>query len=585
MPDGDLSGQTIRGYELRESIGAGGFGAVYRAYQSAVRREVAVKVILPQFANQPEFIRRFEAEAEIVARLEHPYIVPLYDFWRDPGGAYLVMRWLSGGSLRNLIRRERLSLTDLARILDQIGAALGLAHRRGVIHLDLKPDNILLDDDRNGFLADFGIAKSLNAPGEGENYEHGERVVSGTPTYLAPEQLTGAPVTSKADIYSLGIMLYELLVGEPPFPRLTPTQLMQKHLFETLPPLAIKRADLPLAINAVVQKTTAKNPDERYPDAPSVALAFRQALGSMSPDAGPVTDEHTVALRRAPTPASNRPARPDSRRVPTPPVPAADNPHEMTVTPDMPFTPPSELLGGRTVTPADDLRVPSEFERTVTPADDLLVPSEFDRTITPADEDLPQIILALDSLDNPYKGLRAFEEADAADFFGREALVEQLGVRLAQRDHLARFLAVVGPSGSGKSSAIKAGLIPALRRGVIRELSGASRWFVVEMTPTPKLMRKPYKIADHKSRPCSSLPIKNVWPSPPVVPGGRRASMMSSCARSYGFWIDSHGAPNAASTIKTNSARPNTAAKRLRLAAAYSRPARRSSSGWPALWQ
>ncbi len=97
MPNDDLTGQTICGYELRESIGAGGFGAVYRAYQAAIRREVAVKAILPQFANEPEFVRRFEAEAQIVARLEHPYIVPLYDFWRDPGGAYLVMRWLPGG--------------------------------------------------------------------------------------------------------------------------------------------------------------------------------------------------------------------------------------------------------------------------------------------------------------------------------------------------------------------------------------------------------------------------------------------------------------------------------------------------------
>src|SRR5262249_17289045 len=117
MPDRDLTGQTLRGYELRKAIGMGGFGAVYRAYQAAVSRDVAVKVILPQFANEPEFIRRFEAEAQIVARLEHPYIVPLYDFWREPDGAYLVMRWLSGGSLHGLLRHGHLPLTDVARIL------------------------------------------------------------------------------------------------------------------------------------------------------------------------------------------------------------------------------------------------------------------------------------------------------------------------------------------------------------------------------------------------------------------------------------------------------------------------------------
>ncbi len=143
----DLSGQIIKGYELREMIGLGGFAAVYRAYQFVVEREVAIKVILPKHANAPDFIRRFEAEAQLIARLEHIHIVPLYDYWREPNNAYLVMRWLRGGSLFDLLQKQRIwELHDIARLLDQIAAALTVAHRNGVIHQDLTPGNILFDD-------------------------------------------------------------------------------------------------------------------------------------------------------------------------------------------------------------------------------------------------------------------------------------------------------------------------------------------------------------------------------------------------------------------------------------------------------
>jgi serine/threonine protein kinase/DNA-binding XRE family transcriptional regulator len=158
----DLSGRAIRGYDLGERIGAGGFGAVYRAVQPLVEREVAIKIILPQYADHPEFIRRFEAEAQLVARLEHPHIVPLYDYWREPGVAYLVMRLLRGGSLQAKLKEGPLALDAVVLLLEQIGAALHTAHRAGVVHRDLKPANVLLDEDGNGYLADFGIAKNLN---------------------------------------------------------------------------------------------------------------------------------------------------------------------------------------------------------------------------------------------------------------------------------------------------------------------------------------------------------------------------------------------------------------------------------------
>ncbi|PJF20519.1 MAG: serine/threonine protein kinase, partial [Phototrophicales bacterium] len=149
----NIEKQTIRGYELHELLAQGGMGEVYRATQTVVGREVVIKKILPKYANQPEFIRRFEAEAKLVAQLDHLHIAPLYDYWRDPTGAYLVMRYLRGGTLRDSVRESGpWSPRAAVRLLNQIGAALTVAHRRNVVHRDIKPANILLDDDQNAYL-------------------------------------------------------------------------------------------------------------------------------------------------------------------------------------------------------------------------------------------------------------------------------------------------------------------------------------------------------------------------------------------------------------------------------------------------
>ena len=163
----DLSGQIIKGYELGERLGGGAYGAVYRATQPQVGREVAIKIILPEFANQPDFIRRFESEAQLVAHLEHLHIVPLYDYWREPDGAYLVMRLMKGGSLADSLRENGAwEPSDAARLVDQIASALEAAHKQGVVHRDLKPANILLDEDGNAYLSDFGIPRKW-APRQG----------------------------------------------------------------------------------------------------------------------------------------------------------------------------------------------------------------------------------------------------------------------------------------------------------------------------------------------------------------------------------------------------------------------------------
>jgi WD40 repeat protein len=371
-------GRVIRSYELGELVGTGGFGAVYRARQPSVAREVAIKIIWPAFANQPSFIRRFEAEAQLVAALEHPHIVPVYDYWRDPEGAYIVMRYLRGGPLRTLGSGRDLPLRQVAQIVEQVATALALAHRYGVVHRDIKPENILLDEERNAYLADFGIAQIISAVQQSAD----EFSSMGSPAYAAPEVMLGHSVTIQSDIYSLGIVVFELLSGEYPYPGLeemSQTQLISMRTKEPLPPLFTRRPELPRPLTDVLMRATALNPSDRYADALSFHEAFREALGQ-----GAVA--RTAASR--------------------------------------------SLI----------------------------------RELVP----------------NPYRGLRAFAERDAHVFYGRESLVRRLLSRMMQNEEYHRFLAVVGPSGSGKSSVVRAGLIPMLRKGA---LPGSEQWFYSDFVP------------------------------------------------------------------------------------------------------
>ncbi|MDQ5854132.1 MAG: protein kinase [Chloroflexota bacterium] len=398
-------GRRVKGYYLREQIGAGGYGAVFRAYQVAVQRDVAIKMIASHYANQPEFIRRFEYEAQLVARLEHPHIVPLFDYWRDRSGAYLVMRWMRGGNLQTLLQRGPLPFDAAFHLLAQIIAGLTTAHRQGIVHRDLKPANLLLDEGGNVYLADFGIAKDAQHPARA--VPDGVGRLSSSPAYSAPEQLRGEPVTPRTDIYSLGILLYEMLAGGHPFHAATPTEQIDSHLREEVPPLTTRRPDLPASVDTLLAKATAKNPMLRYADVMSLLDDARRIVV-------PGRAVHRVASLDRDQLQGGMP--------------------EMAETADV-------MLGAPSLMYAEAIAA---------------------------------------RVENPYKGLRAFQEADAPDFFGREALVQHLVTRLAEPSTLQRFLGVVGPSGSGKSSLVRAGLVPALRQGI---LPGAGRWFVVTMLP------------------------------------------------------------------------------------------------------
>lgn len=295
-------GNIIRGYQILEKIGEGGAGTVYKAYQSNLGRLVAIKILKQKYAYNIEFIRRFQTEAELVARLEHPHIIPLYDYWDDVSGIYIVMRWLSAGSLRaTLGQGKSWPLLETSQLLDQVADALYVAHQVGIIHRDLKPDNILLDERRNAYLTDFGLAKNVlsdsmdNTSTEQsleelikaqkkffEQQPHAtlyitdSNLLAGTPAYLSPEQIRFKALSPQTDIYSLGIMLYEMLAGELPFSG-NVEESITKHLNEVVPSLHDRYPHIPAAVDAVIAKATAKHWEDRYPDVLALTRDFRRA--------------------------------------------------------------------------------------------------------------------------------------------------------------------------------------------------------------------------------------------------------------------------------------------------------------------
>ncbi len=346
--------RMIRGYEVRQVLMEDDFGVVYLAYQPSVGREVMVSTIRAEYANDLAFVGYFEREAQIVANLEHPHILPLYDYWRDAEGAYLVMPLMNGGSLDESLQSGGWNLDLALRAVDQIGSALAYAHRRGVLHHDLNPGNVLLDDDGNAYLTDFGIAARLT-PTAGVS-------VRLHPGYIPPEESAGGPYTAQSDIFRLGALTFHLLAGVPP-PEVGP-----------LPNLVEIRPGIPPQLADAVARATAEEASYRFGRMEDYLREVRRAAGV-----------------------------------------------------------------------------------------DVVIPSGM-------------IVASAEELRNPYKGLRAFGESDAVDFHGRVGLVDDLLQKVT--DH--RLVTVVGPSGSGKSSLVHAGLVPALRAGGI---TGSQHWLLTSMFP------------------------------------------------------------------------------------------------------
>ncbi len=325
-----------------------------------------------ELADDPRFIQRFEAEAQLVARLEHPHIVPLYDYWRRPGGAYLVFRLLRGGSLAERIAAGPVPFDDVTRFVEELSGALAAAHSLGVVHRDVKPANVLFDETGNSYLADFGIAV-LDDADDRDDHALGLRS-AGSPLYASPEQARDATSSPASDQYALGVVAWEALVGRPPFTGSTTTELLRSKLGVPVPHLP-SRVEVPSAIDAVLQRATAPHPSERFADVMELAHAWRDAILAGADTAARTTGE--LGDDDAEVAAAVRPSR-GCRR------------------------------------------------------------SRSTRT----------------------RACASFREADAREFHGRDELVSRLVDVVATTP----LVTVVGPSGSGKSSLVHAGLVPELRR-------------------------------------------------------------------------------------------------------------------------
>ena len=303
-----LRAATLGEYEILGELGRGGMACVYLGHDIALDRKVAIKVMLPDVLRQEGMTERFKREAKTAANLGHPHIVPIFTVRESPGILFFVMKYVEGRPLDSVIREMGRVPFDMVRtVVSQVGGALDYAHRKGVIHRDVKPANIMIDTEGWALVADFGIAKVTEA--------HGLTIsgsVVGTPYYMSPEQAEGGALTGASDQYSLGIVAYEMLAGKPPFDNPSLIGLLLAHREATPPPLESLRPDCPAPMRAAVERMMAKRPEQRFPSVREAAAAFTSAARV---DADAVrTAMMTLArsnpkpLRRVSTPRSPAPA-------------------------------------------------------------------------------------------------------------------------------------------------------------------------------------------------------------------------------------------------------------------------------------
>jgi serine/threonine protein kinase len=298
----NLMGRTIGNYQIMEELGRGGMAVVYRAYQQSLNRYVAIKVLPPQFAFDQEFVERFQREAKAAAGLRHPNIVVIHDVGQEEGIYYIVMEYLEGRTLKQVIEQGGpLPPKQVGRILEQVAAALDYAHKRGFIHRDVKPANIFVGEGDRVTLTDFGIAKA------GAETQHLTRtgMLMGTPEYMSPEQAAGGMVDHRTDLYALGVVLYQMLVGRVPFRGTTPHAVLHAVIYEPPPPPRQINPNLPPVIEAVIMKAVAKRPEQRFQRGAEMVAALRTALAgrpyaavSVPPPPGPGPSRAAPARRR-----------------------------------------------------------------------------------------------------------------------------------------------------------------------------------------------------------------------------------------------------------------------------------------------
>ena len=267
-------GENVGPYRITEQLGQGGMATVYKAYHAALDRYVALKALHPAFNEDKSFAARFQREARVVAKLEHPNIVPIYDYAEHESRPYLVMKYIEGDTLKARLLQGPLSSEEINQVVDSVGSALAYAHQQGILHRDIKPSNVLIGTDGIMYLADFGLARIAQA---GESTLSSDSIM-GTPQYISPEQAMGKKELDEGtDIYSFGVMLYEMVVGQVPFTADTPFSIIHDHIYSPLPMPRAINPQVPESVERVLLKALAKERADRYDTVPSLVKAFKDA--------------------------------------------------------------------------------------------------------------------------------------------------------------------------------------------------------------------------------------------------------------------------------------------------------------------
>ncbi len=283
-PNRDLTGMTLGDFFVERMLGHGGMGEVYLARQVSLNRQVAIKVLRPDFLTRENYIKRFEAEATAVARLNHPNIVHVYTLGHIDQFRFIAMEYVQGTNLRDyLVKKGALDLAVALSIMKQAGVAIGAAGEIGLVHRDIKPENILLTRKGQAKIADFGLCRDQDAD---QHHLTQPGVTMGTPLYMSPEQAQGYPADHRSDLYSLGVTFYHMLAGAPPFRADTALALALKHVKDTPVSLSVHRPDLPAELEALVMKLIAKKPEDRYQSAAEMLRDLSKIKGSLN---GPTT--------------------------------------------------------------------------------------------------------------------------------------------------------------------------------------------------------------------------------------------------------------------------------------------------------
>jgi serine/threonine protein kinase len=294
-------------YEIKAELGRGGMATVYHGFDPRFDREVAIKVLPREMLHDPQFRSRFERELKIVAALEHPSIVPVYDVGEEEGQPYFVMRYMNGGSLSGEIEKGRFSIEDVARIVEKIAQGLAYAHKKGIIHRDLKPDNILFDNTGTPFISDFGVAKLAES---GSNLT-GSGII-GTPAYMSPEQAQGVDIDGRSDVYGLGVIVYQMLSGQQPYSADTPMGVVIKHITDPVPEILKVLPSLPSDVDQIIKKALAKDRKDRYETPLELAKALNLAAFGKE---GEVTIGANTGVRTGQYPAPTNKGSSSSRNM------------------------------------------------------------------------------------------------------------------------------------------------------------------------------------------------------------------------------------------------------------------------------